>query len=246
MILLIDVGNSRVKWAWKFLEAWRGESADLDGGDPIGPCECAWQKAGAPERVVLSSVLDEGRTSELVGWIEHRWPVVVHRVRAQARQLGVTNGYREPATLGSDRWAALIGARRVSHDSLCVVDCGSAVTVDALSSDGTHLGGVIFPGVKLLRAALHAGTAGVRASDGRDDSCLGRATAAGVSAGALYGLCGAIERFVAEQRRVLGPDARVLLTGGDAPAVASRLGIETTLAPDLVLRGLEQIADSLV
>jgi type III pantothenate kinase len=246
LILLIDVGNSRIKWAWKAPEAWRSESADLDGGDPIGPCERAWQNAEAPERVVLSSVLDEGRTGELVGWIEHRWPVVVHRVRSQARQLGVTNGYRDPATLGSDRWAALIGARSLSRDSWCVVDCGSAVTVDALSSDGRHLGGVIFPGVKLLRAALHAGTAGVRGNDGRDDSCLGRATAAGLAAGVLYGLCGAIERLVAEQRRVLGPDARVLLTGGDGPAVASRLGIETTLAPDLVLRGLEQIADRLV
>jgi len=246
LILLIDVGNSRIKWAWRAPDLWHSESADLDGGDAIGPCARAWQSAGAPERVVLSSVLDEGRTGELVGWIEHRWPVAVRRVRSQARQLGVINGYRDPATLGSDRWAALIGARHVFHCSLCVVDCGSAVTVDALSSDGRHLGGVIFPGANLLRAALHAGTAGVRASDGRDDSCLGRATAAGVAAGARYGLCGAIERFVAEQRRVLGPDARVLLTGGDAPVVASCLGIETTLAPDLVLRGLEQIADSLV
>ena len=80
-----------------------------------------------------------------------RWSVTAHIVRPQAQQLGVKNLYRKPEQLGADRWAALIGARGLTGSAACVVDAGTAVTVEALSAKGEFLGGAIFPGLHLLR-----------------------------------------------------------------------------------------------
>jgi type III pantothenate kinase len=158
--------------------------------------------------------------------------------------LGVTNRYHEPATLGADRWAALIAARQQSQAAQCVVDCGTAMTVDALSAAGEFLGGVILPGISMARAALLANTQGIRVAEGDEGSCLARATGDGVAAGSVFGLAGAIERIVAEQRRALGADARVLVTGGDAPRLLPLLRGSVTHEPELVLKGLKLIAEA--
>ncbi len=245
MDLLIDLGNSRMKWAWSAPGAWRTGAVDVEPGGPAAAGERVWTAAARPGRVVLCSVLDDDRTGGLIAWIGRRWSLAPHRVRAQAAQLGVTNGYREPAGLGSDRWAALIGARAICEDAVSVVDCGSAVTVDALSARGEFLGGVIFPGLRLLRGALQLGTAAVRTSGGDESSCIARTTSDGVAAGTLFGLCGAIGRVLEEQRQVLGEGATIVITGGDAPAVSARLPFVLTHAPELVLKGLARIAGTL-
>lgn len=231
-----------MKWAWSAPGEWRREAADLSPDGPAALCERSWSAAAPPQHVVLSSVLDETRTQQLIAWIRRRWSLVPHRVRAQAAQLGVTSRYRDPGSLGSDRWAALIGAHHIHGGPLSVVDGGSAVTVDALSADGEFLGGVIFPGLAMSRRALAVGTAGVHATGGEADSCFARATGDAVAAGTLFGLAGAIERVCEEQRRRLGPNTRTLLTGGDAVILAAHLRLQIIHDPDLVLRGLDLIA----
>src|SRR5699024_1677202 len=72
---------------------------------------------------------------------------------------GVKTKYRYPERLGADRWAAAVGAYAASKKAVCVVDCGSAITFDAVDSAGRHLGGLIVPGWNLMRSALHLGTA---------------------------------------------------------------------------------------
>ena len=104
---------------------------------------------------------------------------------------------------------------------------------------------MIFPGLRLLRGSLVQGTGGIRVADGGDADCLARATADGVAAGTLFGLTGAVERLIHEHRRTLGEDMQVLLTGGDGPRLAPRLSVAFTPVPDLVLRGLARIADTL-
>jgi len=157
----------------------------------------------------------------------------------------VRNRYRQPEQLGVDRWVALIGARGLTSSAACVVDCGTAVTVDALSAEGEFLGGAVFPGLRLLRDSLVRGTAGIPANEGDATDCLARSTADGVAAGTLFGLAGAVERLIDEYRRTLGATMRVFLTGGDAPALAARLRAAHTPVPDLVLKGLARIADTL-
>lgn len=241
----MDLGNSRLKWAQHGPGLWRTDAALLDKEDITPLLNSAWDKIAAPQKVVVCSVSTPQRLRTLEQWIQARWSVTPKIIRAQAEQLGVRNRYREPEQLGADRWAALVGARGLTSSAACVVDCGTAVTVDALSASGEFLGGAIFPGLRLLRESLAHGTEGVRAAQGNDTDCLARSTADGVAAGTLFGLAGAVERLIHEHRQTLGETMQVFLTGGDAPQLVSRLRTAATPVPDLVLKGLARIADTL-
>ena len=143
MNLLVDLGNSRIKWAYAGPQRWEvgGETIPAEGFSAL--LDRLWGQAAAPERVVVSSVHGPQRERLLHDWLARRWALEPQFIRAQAQQLGVTNRYRDPAALGADRWAVLIAARQASLAAQCVVDCGTAVTIDALSADGEFLGGVI-------------------------------------------------------------------------------------------------------
>lgn len=246
MNLLVDLGNSRLKWAQHGNGLWRMEAVLLGDQEPIASIlSRIWRQTAVPLKVVVCSVSAPQRLQELDKWVRERWSVTPHVVRSRADQLGVKNSYRDPGQLGADRWAALLAARGRTSAAACVVDCGTAVTVDALSANGEFLGGMIFPGLHLLRRSLMQGTHGVNVSEGNAMDCLARSTADGVAAGTLFGLAGAVDRLIAEYRQTLGEAMQVFLTGGDAPSLASRLQTATTPVPDLVLKGLARIAETL-
>ncbi|HEX7044105.1 MAG TPA: type III pantothenate kinase [Burkholderiales bacterium] len=246
MRLLVDLGNSRLKWAMSGAGAWQPAVLELRGAGLEEALTEVWGGLPAPRTVVAVSVAAAAAAAALERWVRARWGIATHWVRAQAEQLGVVNHYREPAALGADRWVALIGARAEFPDSACcVVDCGTAVTIDALAAQGDFLGGVILPGLTLSRSALLQGTAGIRVHDGSEVSCLARTTADAVAAGTLYALAGAIERICAEFEQALGQSMKLVVTGGDADRVAALLTRPARRAPDLILRGLERIAERL-
>jgi type III pantothenate kinase len=245
MNLLIDLGNTRLKWALSGRARWLSGVVTHRGMDMNTLLDGVWAGVVAPARIIMTSVATDVVSDAVELWTQTHWGSVPHRVRARREQLGVVNRYRDPATLGADRWAALIGARGTTQRACAVVDCGTAVTVDALSADGVFAGGVIIPGLRLLRESLGAGTAGIGFADGEHASCLAQATADGVAAGALYGLAGAIERCVREQERGLGETLEILLTGGDGALLAPVLERPLTHAPELVLKGLARVAESL-
>lgn len=246
MNLLVDLGNSRLKWAQHAAGLWRTDAVPLDSEKNIESLfDKAWGKIAKPQRVIVCSVSSPERLNALEQWTRARWPVTAHIVRPQAEQLGVKNLYRNPQQLGADRWAALIGVRGLTDSAACVVDAGTAVTVEALSAGGEFLGGAIFPGLRLLRDSLARGTVAIALAEGNAADCLARSTADGVAAGTLFGLAGAVERLIDEYRRSLGEPMEIFLTGGDAPALAAHLRAPATMVPDLVLKGLARIADSL-
>lgn len=246
MNLLIDLGNSRLKWAQHAAGLWRTDAILLDSEKNIESLfDKAWGKIAKPQRVIACSVSGPERLNALEQWARARWSLTPHIVRAQAQQLGVKNLYRQPQQLGADRWAALIGARGLTTSAACVADAGTAVTVEALSVKGEFLGGAIFPGLRLLRESLARGTEALPAVTGNAADCLGRSTEEAIAAGTLFGLAGAVERLIGEYRRSLGEPVEIFLTGGDAPVLAEHMRVKTTPVPDLVLRGLARIADSL-
>ncbi len=244
--LLVDLGNSRLKWAEYGVNLWRTGAVSLDAEkDFVSLLEQTWGKITPPQRVIVCSVSNLERLQALEQWARVRWKITAHIVRPQTEQLGVKNLYRRPEQLGADRWAALIGAHGLTSTAACVVDAGTAVTVEALSASGEFLGGAIFPGLRLLRESLARGTEAIPAVVGNASHCLARSTEDGVAAGTLFGLAGAVERLLEEYRRELGGTVEVFLTGGDAPQLAAQLRVKVTLIPDLVLKGLARIADSL-
>ena len=176
------------------------------------------------------------------GFEEQRWGVELRRVLSQREQLGVVNTYRDPSALGADRWAALLAARQHTQHDCAIVNCGTAVTIDVLTGEGVFAGGVIFPGLYLLRHSLDVGTAGVGSANGDDASRLAHSTADGVAAGTLFGLAGAIERMLLEYEYALSEPLEILLTGGDAPLLMSRLARPAVYVPDLVLKGVARAA----
>ena len=248
MNLLVDIGNSRLKWALADADNWR-HGACLHDSDMRQALAREWSGISRPTLVVAANVGGNERARTLTDWVRDHWSLPVHFLVAVRTQLGVTNTYDEPVHLGSDRWAALIAARHIGDAAACVVDCGTAVTLDALALDGTFAGGVILPGVGIMRECLRARASGIRGVDGRDDSCFAHNTADGVSAGTLFGVAGAVARIIEEFRKSLGPTMRVIFTGGDAVRVIDRLAGSLSLPishePELVLKGLALVAESL-
>ncbi len=241
MNLVFDLGNQRFKWAQAVPEL-RDSGARAYGEDFPRSLDVALAAVPRPARAVAVSVAGEARTAQLAGWLQSRWGLELERVTARASQLGVINSYMEPERLGADRWAALIGARALADGALCVVDCGTAVTIDALDATGVFRGGVILPGLGLMRSSLRHGTEGILAADGIADSCLARRTADAVAAGTLHGLAGAIDHILDRQIDILGTTAPVFITGGDAPALLPLLRHRPSHAPELVLAGVARIA----
>jgi type III pantothenate kinase len=245
MRLLVDLGNSRLKWAQSAPNIWNIGAAAHAGQRMETVLDAAWGKFTRPEKILMSSVATSDARDALFAWCQHQWSLAPVVIQAQMEQLGVKHCYAQPETLGADRWAALIAVRGLTPGSACVVDCGTAVTVDALAANGEFRGGAIFPGLQLLRASLLRGTGGIHAAEGESDSAFGCSTPDAVAAGTLQGLIGAVTRLLEEQMRVLGAGTQVFVTGGDAPLLLPHLRIPAKEVPDLVLRGLARIADTL-
>lgn len=239
--LVLDLGNSRIKWA--FAEnGLRDVRAQAYGDHFERSLEEIFGTCPRPARALAASVADEVYSKALTQWLKARWGLELEHIVARDAQLGVINSYLEPARLGADRWAALIGARARLASDVAVVDCGTAVTVDVLDAQGKFCGGVILPGLTLMRTSLRQRAPGVRETEGEDGSCLARRTADAVAAGTLYGITGAIDRIIDEQTAALGVGLQVIMTGGAAAQILPHLRHTAVHAPDLVLEGVARIA----
>jgi type III pantothenate kinase len=241
MNLVFDLGNSRCKWALADTGLKPGEALAY-GEDFARTLDNQLGAVVRPECVAAVSVAAARHLDTLAQWVQGRWGLELQRITARAAQLGVTNTYEDPTRLGSDRWAALIAAHAQWPDAVCVVDCGTAVTVDALDAHGVYRGGVILPGLALMRDTLLHRTQGIREVDGGAGTALARSTADGVAAGTLFGLAGAIDRIVEEQTAILSTTPRLLITGGDAQRLRALLRHATQHRPYLVLEGVARIA----
>jgi type III pantothenate kinase len=243
MILLVDVGNTRIKWV----------GSDEGGLGKVGTAIHArriedlldelWSQEPVPMQVWVASVAGPALDTQLAAWLQRRWNLTPRYLIPEAAQCGVRNGYLYPERLGADRWAGVIAARQAVPDrAVCVVDCGSAITIDALDSNGLYRGGVILPGIAMMRRSLSRDT-GLLPSVTRDElSVFGRDTETGIAAGTLLGAAGMIEHLFARMARELS-GLELILTGGDASLVGAHLSSSFTLEPDLVLFGLHKVAE---
>jgi type III pantothenate kinase len=238
VILAIDAGNTRIKWGIHDGHAWIASGA-VDSASP-GRLAQAWSGAPRPTRAIASNVAGDAVGAELESACA-RSGIALRVIRSEGAQLGVVNGYEEPAQLGSDRWAALIAAHRLEPGHKLVVNAGTALTIDALAADGRFLGGLIVPGPALMRRSLDRGTAGLRLTEGRFED-FPRSTPDAITSGAIQAAAGAVARIRdAMAARGLAP-ARALLSGGAAGTLAPHLSIACAIHENLVLDGLALIA----
>lgn len=243
-ILVFDLGNSRWKWA-PAANGLRAPGRAQDYGDDFAHrLDAVFAAVPRPDRAVAVAVASGARREVLHAWLVQRWQLALDLFVPEAQRYGVTNNYREPTRLGADRWAALVAARARTRGPACVVDAGTAVTIDALDADGVFRGGVILPGLMLQRAVLLQGTSGIAESEGQGRDPLARSTADAVAAGTLLGLAGAIDRVLDEQALLLGTPPTVFVSGGDAPRLQPLLRHAAMAVPDLVLEGVARMAEA--
>jgi len=249
MLLCIDVGNTNI-------------TLGLYDGETLGP---RWRLATDHER------MPDEFTLQLLGLLSHaglereevagvaiasvvppltgRWVEVCRRgleleplVVDSSVETGVRILYEEPGTVGADRLVDAVAAYRLYGGPACIVDFGTATTFDAISRGGEYLGGAIAPGIGIASQALFQRTAMLpRVQLARPPAAIGRNTTHAMQSGLLFGYVSLVEGMVARFRKELGPDTRVIGTGGLAEIIARETDVLQILAPWLTLDGLRMV-----
>ena len=244
MILLLDAGNSSVKWG--LCEAGSiaaGGSFMHRGNDFNSLADQSWSDLQTPADIYIASVAGKDLEEQITGWIRQQWDISPVFITTSGQACGVSNAYTVPENLGVDRWAALIGAHHHGIGAVCVVDCGTAITVDMLAADGVHRGGLILPGVEMMKHMLLKNTAVKSTFCTQEPANLfAMSTEDAINSGALYMAVAAIDRIVADMAATPGARPDVVLTGGDASRILTLLACPARHDPELVLKGLAILA----
>ncbi len=251
MLLLVDAGNTRIKWA--LVESGkRGADAlgrwSASGGvarEEVLQLGAAWR--GAPiVRVMVSNVAGQTVRDSMQQALLHALgpkPIPIEWFGAQPMLGGVRNNYRDPTQLGCDRFASAIGAHAMFPGKhLIVATCGTATTVDAVTADGVFVGGMILPGLGLMASSLARNTAQLPQvaqhvvvtqpfADNTDDAIV---------SGCIAAQAGAIERAVVAHAQQSGA-VHCVLSGGAAAMIAPHLSIPHARVDNLVLLGLHAV-----
>ena len=247
MILVIDVGNTRLKWAWLTTTGLSEQQAVVHRDTkPALWTAALFDPAQKPDRVLVSNVAGEQMAKNLSSLTKKIYGVKIEFVTATRQFLELTNGYLDPSLLGADRWLAVIGAWTKARTALCVVDAGTAVKVDSVDAHGQHLGGLIVPGIHMMREALLRKTGDIaRAVEQSTPSMAGvlaNNTIGAVSRGAVFALAGMADRAAEIIEQSTGIKPQLFITGGDAGMITGTMRARGEIVPDLVLRGLAVIA----
>lgn len=244
MQLLIDLGNTRLKWALLDDGTMAARGAFEHGGNAIVPAleRDAVLADARIGRIVVASVAPLALDVDLETFVRQRFGIEPEFLSSPAAALGVRNAYAEPARLGIDRFLALVAAHASCARAQVLVGVGTASTLDALAEDGTHLGGWILPSPALMRHAIATRTARVGDVEGRLVD-FADTTADALHSGILNATLAAIERFRANAARHLGTLPALLLSGGGADQIAALLP-DAERRADLILDGLAAWANA--
>ncbi len=242
--LLVDIGNSRVKWACHDGATLAHARAARHAGWSAREFERIVRSARHSGRILVSSVAATDINAALERAARRLRAPQPQFVTTRRRACGVTVAYLEPWRLGVDRFLGMIGARaHFPRRPVCVVGIGTAMTIDLLGADGRHRGGAIIPAPPLMVASLLNGTHGIRrraqgGTKGDGAGLFGHSTRAGLERGAQYAAAAAVDRAVREARTLVRRTPLVVLTGGGARELRPRILSASLEIPDLVLWGL--------
>jgi type III pantothenate kinase len=243
MMLLVDVGNTRIKWSRLSDQVMSGHGALEYKDRPIPEVlASAWAKLPSPARIVVANVAGTSLSQSINRYCHERFACEPEYMQTSPQACGITNGYTQPAQLGVDRWAAVIGAYHLYSGPTSIIGCGTAITMDTVTRDGRHLGGLIAPGLNVMRQALASAAPAVSQAPIDTFTLFATDTPTAVTSGILYAAAGLIERAAAEIRAQQGVHTKFLLMGGDAERMRSIVRGQFLLTPHLVLEGLAVLA----
>jgi type III pantothenate kinase len=248
--LLLDVGNSRIKWGI-------GEDGEVHRTGQITHERIRERGLGAlttrlphdVDAVIASNVAGPSFATRLAGVVGAHLGRELHFAKSGRAACGVTNAYTHPRRMGVDRWVAMVGAWTELGQACLVVDAGTAVTIDAIDDDGRHLGGQILPGTALMAVSLAVDTSELpkvpplKAADFAGLDMFAHSTRRAIQSGVLGAVVGAIER-ASGALATASTDAVLVLTGGDAPRLLPALDPGVIHRPNLVLQGLLRLLEA--
>jgi type III pantothenate kinase len=243
-LLVIDLGNTRLKWGWQDTAGLLvGEPAvhrDTDLGELL---KGIWTFPVAPERVLMTSVANATLADALTQWLKNQWSIIPELVASTAQLGAVKNSYSNPEQLGSDRWVAMLEAWYMAQSTVCVIDCGTAVTIDVVDKSGQHLGGVIMPGLDAMMTALTSTTSLLLDKPQVPAKFeLATNTQAAIATGTSQSIISLVNKTLEWLEQKTGQTAECFLTGGDSVRLSSLLEHSHVVDNDLVIKGLVRIA----
>lgn len=243
--LLVDIGNSRIKWAWlKDGRLGKAQAAEYSGWRARDFARRVIGSRRDVARVLVSNVAADEISDALAAGARVAGAPEPERVSTRRRACGVTVAYIDPWRLGVDRLLGMIAAhRRFAGRPVVTVAVGTAMTIDLVGDDGKHWGGAIIPAPQLMVSSLLENTSGIRrrahgGASGKGPALFGRSTRAAVEQGARFAAAAAVDRAVSEARVLVGQRPALVLTGGGASGLRPLIHTPSLLVPDLVLEGL--------
>jgi type III pantothenate kinase len=267
-LLVVDVGNSRLKWALVREPYRRRQPFSAQGAmdlthlrgraSPLLALFRALEGSGLQSRVHVCNVAGAQLERQIRSVARQAGISQLRFARSTAEACGVRNSYREAWRLGTDRWVAMIGAHHEHPDiDLCLVGIGTALTVDVLDAGGRHVGGHIIPGPRMMVESLLSRTAGIARRAGGSAvlehfapggpraallPLFAHDTSTALLTGTRHACAAAIEHARHEAGRELGRRPRLILAGGAADVIAPLLRSAYRREDDLILRGLAVLA----
>jgi len=239
MILLVDIGNTRIKWALSLDGILSGQNAVRHAGGLAVVLSQYWVNLPVPEKVVIASGLVSAQTQDMDAWVLQQWQCPVVYLDTPRTECGVINAYVDYQDLGVDRWLGLLACHHFINSAACVIACGTAVTVDAIRADGQHLGGCILPGLELMRSSLNqTGKINIEHHASSDLSPVNASTKAGVYCGTLYAVSKAIDAIIGNMNKELAGNVQYIITGGDAEKIKPLLQVNVVYEKDWLFKGM--------
>ena len=240
--LLIDRGNTRLKWQLVDGLTLLDKGA-IQNNESVDQAFLDYQIAGLDD-IWVSNVTSDHFESDLLVWSKKRGLGTdkVHFVKSNQQAYGVINAYEEPERLGVDRWLAMIAARELFSGLLCVVDCGTACTLDVIDSSGQHQGGYIVPGLSMMSKSLLSNTEKIKIDQPISENFLGKNTSEAVSLGIQKSLLGFIQQAVNDLVEQYREPVSLVITGGDGAVISKGLSMESVFIPELIFKGLNRYA----
>lgn len=243
-LLLVDIGNTRLKWAIQSGDELQpGRPTTYDKSNIRLTLDQCWAPIEPPERILASCVAAGTVCRSVENWINQHWKIEPAFLVSPEQANGVTNAYAQPGQLGSDRWAAMVEAYNRVSSAVCVVSCGTAITLDVIDDAGRHLGGFILPGFETMKSAL---------ADKTNVSLeiplkvvpfrLGTTTQEGIQLGTIYSVSSFVSGTINWLKSTTSLSPACILTGGDAEQLSAILEYPHTVNESLVLKGLARIA----
>lgn len=250
--LLLDAGNTRLKWAVlgtdKVLSPVKALDYIPEGDNPLGLSALSELLAGCSslQRVVAVHVLGSAFGESLRRLIQ-TIGLPLHCVKSQSLGYGIKVAYHQPERLGADRFVALVAAHHLYPTETCIVmDCGTGVTIDAILPSGQHQGGLILPGIRTSGQALIQRAKATHLAQSLDHiELFAKDTIQGIGSGAVLGLVGALEGISTRMEQALNTPVKRIITGGDALLLQQYLSTQYCYEPQLIMQGLQVITESL-